>query len=42
MSDFDIAASAAPAKERPDLGAAFIATNKKSPVVIRYVWNNSC
>ena len=31
MSDFDTAATAAPAKERPDLGAAFIATNKKSP-----------
>ena len=31
MSDFDIAASAAPAKEKEDLGAAFIATNKKSP-----------
>ena len=30
MSDFDIAASAAPAKEKEDLGAAFIATNKKS------------
>ena len=32
MSDFDIAASAAPAKEKEDLGAAFIATNKKSPI----------
>jgi|TARA_B100000787_G_scaffold150873_1_gene123657 hypothetical protein len=31
MSDFDTVATAAPAKERPDLGAAFIATNKKSP-----------
>ena len=31
MSDFDIAASAAPAKEKEDLGAAFIATNKKRP-----------
>ena len=31
MSDFDIAASAAPAEEKEDLGAAFIATNKKSP-----------
>ena len=31
MSDFDIAASAAPAKEKEDLGAAFIAINKKSP-----------
>ena len=31
MSDLDTAATAAPAKERPDLGAAFIATNKKSP-----------
>ena len=33
MSDFDIAASAAPAKEKEDLGAAFIATNKKTIVV---------
>lgn len=32
MSDFDIAASAAPAKEKEDLGAAFIATNKKVQV----------
>ena len=31
MSDFDMAADAAPKKERPDLGAAFIATNKQSP-----------
>ena len=31
MSDTQTAATAAPAKERPDLGAAFIATNKKSP-----------
>ena len=31
MSDTTPAAEAAPAKERPDLGAAFIATNKKSP-----------
>ena len=31
MSDTQTAAPAAPAKqERPDLGAAFIATNKKS------------
>jgi hypothetical protein len=41
MSDFDIAASAAPAKEKEDLGAAFIATNKKKSKFIRYVWNNS-
>ena len=34
MSDFDIAASAAPAKEKEDLGAAFIATNK-----IHMRWN---
>ena len=31
MSDGTPAATAAPAKERPDLGAAFIAVNKKSP-----------
>ena len=31
MSDFDFNTESAPAKERPDLGAAFIATNKKSP-----------
>ena len=32
MSDTTPAAEAAPAKkERPDLGAAFIASNKKSP-----------
>ena len=31
MSDEQTAATAAPAKERPDLGAAFIATNKKTP-----------
>ena len=31
MSDTQTVAPAAPAKERPDLGAAFIAVNKKSP-----------
>ena len=31
MTDTQTAAPAAPAKERPDLGAAFIATNKKTP-----------
>ena len=31
MSDTQTVATAAPAKERPDLGAAFIAVNKKSP-----------
>ena len=31
MSDNNTAATAAPAKEKVDLGAAFIATNKKSP-----------